>query len=175
MQWMRRRQQYVLTTPRRGQMWILMNPLVVGVVVDAEQVQIFRAPAELGTDSACEHVPRLELRQPVALSGRRFFRVIRIDSDVNDRLCVADACAWINLAHGFDGSDRRAYELRLQLRTASLREGIQKTGVATTPRHKRDLIHGRDVERCASLLEHDFGSRAGEACESFDERRAPDV
>src|SRR6185369_17893693 len=38
-QWMRRRQQHVLTAARTRRVWILMDPLVVRVIVYAEKIE----------------------------------------------------------------------------------------------------------------------------------------
>src|SRR5689334_10700910 len=172
---MRRRQQNVLATTRAGRVWILVNPLVVRVVVDAEQIEILRTSTEFWTESATDHVKRLELRHPVTLRGSGFLGIVRIDGDVNDRLGVTDARAWIHFAHGFDRGDRRAHELRFQLGSALLRERIQEAGVTAAPRYERDLVNWCDVNRSACLCEHDFGGGASEACEALDEGGAPDV
>ncbi|HKG98801.1 MAG TPA: hypothetical protein VKA97_13350, partial [Pyrinomonadaceae bacterium] len=63
---MRGRQQDVLAAARRRHVRVLVNPLVVGVVVDADRIQVFRAPAELRAASAGDHIPRLKLRLTVS-------------------------------------------------------------------------------------------------------------
>src|SRR6185369_5761418 len=135
---MRRRQQNVLATTRVWRVRILVNPLIVRVVADAEQIEILRTSTEFRTQSATDHVKRLELRHPVTLGGGGFLGIVRIDSDVNDRLGVTDARAGIYLAHGLDRSDRRAHELRFQLGSTLLRERIQEAGVTAAPRYERD-------------------------------------
>src|SRR5215216_88515 len=97
-----------------------MDPLVVGVVIGAEDVEVLRATPEFGAKSAADHVPRLKLRLPVSFSSGRVFGVVRIGSNVDDRLAVADAGGGIHLAYGLDCGDRCAHELGLKLRAAPL-------------------------------------------------------
>src|SRR5688572_26423560 len=45
------RQQSILTPSRWRSVWILMDPLVVRVVINADDVEVLRTPAEFGTRS----------------------------------------------------------------------------------------------------------------------------
>ena len=59
-----------------------MDPLVVGVIVNAKNVQVLWSPAELGAKSAADHVPRLELRLPVSFGSGSLLGVVWINGDV---------------------------------------------------------------------------------------------
>ena len=58
-------------------MRVLVDPLIVCVIVDAEEIEVLRAPAKFRTNSAADHIPRLKLRLPVTFGGVSFFRVRR--------------------------------------------------------------------------------------------------
>src|ERR1043165_4020432 len=168
-------QQRVVTALRRRQVGILMNPLVIRIVIDADKIQILGTPAELGAKPAGDHVPRLELRLPVTFGRWRVLGVIGISGDVNDWFTPADASIGIDFAHCFCRGDRGAHELGLELGSSPLGERVQEPGVAAAPGYERDLAHGGDVDRTACFLEYDFGSRTSEARESIDESRTPNV
>jgi hypothetical protein len=74
----------------------VQNPLVVGVVVDPHEVQITGVAAELGPELAREQVPTLELGQAVPAGGGEVLRPLRIGLDVDDRVGVEDAGAWVD-------------------------------------------------------------------------------
>src|SRR6185369_6443150 len=113
-----------------------MDPLVVGVIVNADQIEIVGASAELRTESARDHVPGLKLRLTISFSGRRLFRVIRIDGDMNDGFRVTNARAGIHFAHRLDRGDRSAHELGLEFMSAMFCKRIQEAGIATAPRYE---------------------------------------
>src|SRR5205085_11933311 len=95
-----------------------MNPLVIRIVVSAENVQILRTSAEFGTEPAGDHVPRLKLRLPVAFRSGRLVGIIRIDSNVNDRLGMEKARARVDFTNSLRRSDRGVHELGLEFGTA---------------------------------------------------------
>ena len=132
----------------------MVNPLIIGIVIHPDNVEILGTPAEFRAKPAGDHVPRLELSLPIGFGGWRVLWVVGIDGNVNDRLAVADASAGINFAHSLGRGDRSAYELSLKLRASPLAERVQEARVAATPGHKRDLVYRRDIDRAARLLEY---------------------
>src|ERR1043165_1545192 len=168
-------EQGVVAALRGRQVGILMNPLVIRIVIDADKIQILGTPTEFRAKSAGDHVPCLKLRLPVTFGRRRILGVIGISGDVNDWFTPEDASIGINFAHGFGSGDRGAHELGLELRSSPLGERVQEPGVAAAPGYERDLVHGGGVDRTACFLEYDFGSRTSEARESIDESRTPNV
>ena len=95
------------------------GPLVVGIEVDADQIQETGVSAELRTGLARDHVDRLELRQPTPFRLDHGRTANRGRRDVNQGL----GGYYRRLTIGLDrarGCNRGSYELPLEFRSAAL-------------------------------------------------------
>ena len=103
----RRHEQHTLGAER------VVEPLVLAVVVDAEDVEVLHVTAEFGALPAGDHVPGGELRLPVALGGDAVLRARRVGLDINDRVGV-DNSSRPDGPDRFDGGNRAANKLGLE-------------------------------------------------------------
>ena len=118
-------------------------PLIGGVVVDADDVQVTLGAAELGRGAAGDHVPRLELRRPV---GWRRVRVCQ-GRERGGTLWISGSGYTIRASrvHRPDrvhAGDRGAHELALQLRHRG-RGRREHEAACRGPGEERDLVYGR--------------------------------
>ena len=102
-----------------------LAPLVVAVVVDAEDVEVGRRAAELGIFPAGQHVPGLELRLVVAAAH-----------DVDQGIDLDEPGAGVDAADRLDAGDRGPNELAFQLAAAPTAQGVEPPLVAE-PRPSR--------------------------------------
>src|ERR687886_472127 len=90
------------------------EPLVIRIIVDAQDVQILRLAAEPWPQPACQHVPRLKLGAAIRLGRLPVARMIGAGDDVNDRIHLHDPRLRVHAPDRLDGGDRRTHELLLQ-------------------------------------------------------------
>ncbi len=151
----------------------VVDPLVVVVIVDADDIDVVGPAPQLRGAAAGDHVEGLELPlvmvggdAPVLLAGRS-------GNDVDERFGEGDAGARIDIADRFDRGDGAAYEDRLQLPAAAAGERIQAAGVAARPGPEADLVHRRPERHGVGLLPDQPGDGPGVGGEAVDEARFP--
>src|SRR3954452_7817946 len=132
-------------------------PLVVAVVVDAQDVEVLGPAAQLRLLAAGQHVPGLELRLVVAAAH-----------DVDQRVDLDEAGARVDAADRLDRGDRGADELPLQLAAAAAAQGVEPPPVAG-PGPVGDLVDGRVERHRVGLLTDDARRRGREGGEAVDE------
>src|SRR3546814_17342376 len=79
---------------------VLVVPLVIGVVVHPDDVEVLRRTAKHGPELPDQHVTSLELRQPEVLGGALRPGAIVARGDVNGRNDVNEQCTRVKLANG---------------------------------------------------------------------------
>src|SRR4051794_21913063 len=99
------------------------EPLIVGVVIDTEDVEVIGASPQIGLKVAGQHVPGLVLCLPAAL--RAGARTWRPGNDIDDGINLHEASAWIDASDCLDGSNRRAHQLGLQFPPATSRVRVE--------------------------------------------------
>jgi hypothetical protein len=147
----------------------VVNPLVVGVEVDPNHVEVFRVPAKLRRAQASEHIPRLELSFLGYLRGPLIARVAAVPNDVDGRVGVDDARSGRHFPDGFDGLDTRSHELTLQFIRLSTGERIQAAGLSTRPSKKRDFVDRYDNRPLLCLRIQDPEEGSGHVGETVGE------
>jgi hypothetical protein len=111
-----------------------VDPLVVGVVVHADDVEMRLRAAELGLPPPGEEVPRLELRRGRVRRVRPLMRARGVRGHVDERLGMEEPDPWERRPKRIDARDRRRREPRLQLGPACRGERVHHADVASGPR-----------------------------------------
>ena len=101
-----------------------MHPLIVPVVVHANQVEHLGASAQLGIARSPQHIPCLVLRGSMAArvfhDGGILLDLLPVGRDMNDGLGLDKSCSRIDPPNRIDRGQRGPYQLPLQLRPAAL-------------------------------------------------------
>ena len=154
----------------------LVDPLVVPVEVDAENVEDVCRAAELGGGMAGQHVPGLELGVGVPEGGGGVFGFGGVGDDADDGLGLDEAGGGIDGANSACGGNGSADELALQLGAAAGTEGVEVFDIAADPGPERDLVDGAIegwVGEAGGLaaIPDEGGGGGGEGGEAGDELR----
>src|SRR2546421_6941438 len=88
------------------------NPLIMNVVVAADNIEIFFRPAKLWSNPTADHVPGLELRKPVIVCGFHQFLIAGIEGQhINHWFDLSNPRPWINFPESLGGGNCGAHEL----------------------------------------------------------------
>ena len=136
-------------------------PLVLAVVVDADDVEIVGPAAEPGLETAAEHVP-----------GRELDLAKLAAHDVDQGIDLDEAGARVDLAHGLDAGDRGTNQLALDVVAAAGRQRVELHHVAG-PGPERDLVDRAVEGDTVGLVADDACGSTGEVAEAVDELAAP--
>src|SRR5215217_3788443 len=90
------------------------EPLVVRIVVDAKDVEIFRHAAKLWAQPARQHVPRLKLSAAIRLGRLPVVGSFRPGDGVDHRIHLHNPRLPIHTPERFSSGNRRSYEVLLQ-------------------------------------------------------------
>ena len=152
----------------------IVDPLVVPVEVDADEVEQIGGAAEIGIGVAGEHVPGLELGVGVGENGGCLFGASGIGDDADDGLGLDETGGGIHGADRAHGADAGADEVAFELRAAAGAEGKEVLNVAADPGPERDLVDGAIESGTgdaggAAAIANESGGGLGEGGEAIDE------
>src|SRR5690606_38863451 len=154
---------------------IAVIPLVVGIVIDAQYVEVLRRAAQTRPALAAEHVPGLELRLAKSLGlTLRAGAVIGCD-DVDGRIDLDEARPWLHVPNRLHGCDGGAHQLMLEFEATTSRHRIEIGLVTAGPGPERDLVERRIEGHRIGFILDQLRHRRCVAGEAFDELRTPDV
>ena len=151
------------------------DPLVIGVVVEAQDPQVALVAAELGPEPAEDQVPGFELRPAVPLGVRPPLRPAGTGHDVDGGLAGEDASAGVDAPYRVRRRQEGAGELRLELEPAAGGEGIESPHLASRPGPERHLVDRRVPGRLVGLGGDQPGHGPGVGREAVHELRTEDV
>ncbi len=120
----------------------LVDPLVVPVEVDADEVEEVGGAAEIGMGVTGEHVPDFELGVRVGEGAGCVFGPGGIGNDTDDGLGLNEAGGGVDCANGVNGGDGGADEVALELGAATGAEGGEVLDVSADPGPEGDLVDG---------------------------------
>jgi len=92
--------------------------VIIGIVVQAEDIQAIFTAAQLLIDATGQHVPGFELRLMLRIGIRFAVRIVGMMSDLHQRVSQYKTRLRIDLANGMYRRQRGADQLALQLFTA---------------------------------------------------------
>src|SRR5262249_40616087 len=118
----------------------IQNPLVVRVVVEADEVEVALVAAELRPEAAGDQVPALKLGPPVTLGGGPHPGLRGTGRDGDGGIAMEDAGPRVDAPEGVDRSQYRPRELRLELEPAAGGAGVEVADLAAGPGPERDLV-----------------------------------
>src|SRR5690606_14962100 len=150
-------------------------PLVVRVVVDADDIEVLRLAAQPRPGLAAEHVPGFELRLAGVFRLALRAGAVVAGADVDGRIDLDEARPRLDFADRLDGGDAGAYQLVLELGAPAQAQRVEVAVIAAGPGPEGNLVDRRvEGHRVAFLTDQSRG-RGGEAGETLDEARSPDV
>src|SRR5690349_15767748 len=124
-----------------------IRPLIVNVIVYADDIDAFFAPAQLRCRSAHKHIASVELTLMVSLGCGGIVGAGFLRNDVNHRIDVADLNVATDLAHFVNCGNTRQHKLTFDLVTTILRKWIENAGFSSRPGEKGNLVDGTDEKR----------------------------
>src|SRR3954447_7825306 len=87
-----------------------VDPLVMEIIVDPNDVDVFRTTAKLWPSATRNKVESFELRKRILTSGLDVLRTIRARKDVDRRLRPDDPGAPVDIPDGLNSGNRRTHE-----------------------------------------------------------------
>jgi len=87
--------------------------VIIGIVVQAEDIQTVFTAAQFAVDAARQHIPGFELRLVLRVGVGFAVEVVRIAGDLHQRIGQHEARLRIDVADGVDRRQRRAHQLAL--------------------------------------------------------------
>src|SRR3954462_11911402 len=153
----------------------IQNPLVVRVVVEADDIEIELVAAELRPKAAGDQVPPLKLGPPVPLGGGPHPGLPGVGLDVDRGIAMEDAGPRVDAPEGVDGRQGRPRELRLELEPAAGGAGVEVADLAAGPGPERDLVDRHVPGDVVRLGGDQPGHGAGVVRETVHEFGAEDV
>ena len=148
------------------------EPLIVRIVIDADEVEVIGPAAEPGPAPARKHVPGFELGLAMGLGGEQALRPTGAGHDVDHRIDMDDPGARVDRPDRLDSGDRGAHQLMLQLGAAAAGVRVEARDRAAGPCPVRDLVDRAPERRAVGLLPDQSRYRRGEAGEPVDEAAA---
>ena len=102
-------------------------PLVLDIVIETEDIQIFLVAAELRMRAASDHVPGLELAKTILLGGHSVLWPAGMSNNVDDGVCVDETRASADLQGRFTCGNDSADELLFNVVSAPVLERKKKS------------------------------------------------
>lgn len=142
---------------------ILVNPLVVPVVVDANNVEtvdgwIF-----------CEPVPYVILRGRVALGVGAVLGLGRVRDDVDEGFRLQEAGVWRDGTDRVDGGERGAYKLALERVAFPLFIRVERADIASDPGPEGDFVDRAEEGDSGCVFGDERCGCVGKGGEALDE------
>src|SRR5918995_5635071 len=119
---------------------VAIDPLVVKVVVHADNVDVIRPAPKLRTQLPRQQVERLKLSQGVVPGGLDVLRAIGTRNHVNCGLRMNNPGAGVNTANGFNRRHGSLDKDGLELVAPACGERVDISQAPTGPRPERDLV-----------------------------------
>ena len=157
-----------------------VDPLVVPVEVDADEIEEIGGASEARFGVAGEHVPDFKLGVGVSQHPGDLFGFCGIGDDADDGFGLNEAGGWIDCTNSVDGGDGGADEIAFELRAATGSEGGEVLDVSADPGPEGDLVNGAieggggEAGGVAAVAD-EGGGGGGEGGEAGDELRGEGV
>jgi hypothetical protein len=113
-----------------------IRPLIVNVIVYADDIDAFLVPAQLRRRSARQHIASVKLTLMVSLGCGRVRWAWFLRNDVNHRIDVADLNVATDLPDRVNCGKTRLHKLAFDLVATVLGKWIENAGVSSRPGEK---------------------------------------
>src|SRR5208337_3733635 len=122
----------------------IVEPLVLRIVIHADDVEILWPATQFGIEPATQQVPGLELGKAVGFGSASFLGMPLMSYHINYRIYQHEAGTGGHGPDGSDGLDDRPHEMSFQFRAPVGDEREHGAFVARGPREKGNFVDGHE-------------------------------